>query len=128
MKKLVYMFLLVGSLLIGANVVNAAGDGAKKNKAKMKYVSCSDQTAQIKSLIGSPDLLLNETTNVTVKFNISENNIVSVSEVTTENARLKQYVMQKLNGKRIDGNDVAMNDQTFSLVFKKQEESIFTIY
>ncbi len=128
MKKLVYMFLLVGSLLIGANVVNAAGDGTKKNKAKMKYVSCSDQTIQIKTLIGSPDVLINESATVNVVFSISENNIVSVTEVNTENAKLKQYVLQKLNGKRINGNDVAMSDQSLMLVFQKQKEEIFTIY
>ena len=83
MKKLVYMFLLVGSLLIGANVVNAAESGSKKHKAKMKYVSCSDQTSQIKTLIGIPDLVFDESASVKVEFSISEDNIISVKEVKT---------------------------------------------
>ncbi len=124
MKKLVYMFLLVGSLLIGANVVNAAG----KNKTKMKYVSCADQTAQIKSLIGTPDLQLNGTSSVKVEFSIDENNIITVKEVKTDNAKLKEFVTQKLNGKRINGNCIEMKEQSLNLVFATQKEEIYTIY
>lgn len=122
MKKLVYMFLLVGSLLIGANSVNAAG------KNKTKYVSCADQTTQIKELIGLPDLTLDKSSTVKVIFSISENNVISVSDVKTENEQLRKFVMNKLNGKRICGNNIEMKDQSFNLVFLAQKEEIYTIY
>lgn len=126
MKKLVYMFLLVGSLLIGANVVNATSHGNKKSKAKM-VVSCSEQTAQIKALIGTPDLALTESALVKIAFSISENNIISVTDVKTDNAELKKFVFQKLNGKRIDGNNIEMKDQLLNIAFQNQEEK-FNVY
>jgi hypothetical protein len=124
MKKLVYMFLLVGSLLIGANVVNAAG----KNKTRMKYVSCSDQTTQIKELIGTPDLSLSESSSVKVKFSISEDNIITVTDVKTDNEQLRNFVTSRLNGKRINGNHIEMKDQSLNLMFLAKKEEIYTIY
>jgi hypothetical protein len=129
MKNLVYMFLLVGSLLIGANAVNAAADGSKKHKAKMKYVSCSDQTSQIKSLIGNPDLSLkNEVSSVEVNFNISDDNVISVNNINSDNAELKEYVFKKLDGKAIRGNEVELKNQTLTLVFKAEKAKIYSIY
>jgi hypothetical protein len=128
MKKLAFMFLLVGSLLIGTNVVIAAGDGAKKNKAKTRYVSCSDQTNQIKALIGSPDVLLETTSKVEVNFNISEDNTISVNEIKAENVELEKFVFEKINGKKIEGNQVEMKNQTLSLVFKTGQSDVYSIY
>jgi hypothetical protein len=128
MKKLAFMFLLVGSLLIGANVVNAAGDGAKKNKAKTRYVSCSDQTNQIKALIGSPDIVLNATSKIEVNFNISEDNTISVNEIKTDNVELEKFVFEKMNGQKIEGNQIEMKNQTLSLVFKTGQSDVFSVY
>ncbi len=124
MKKLVYMFLLVGSLLIGTNGVSVAG----KNKTKMKYVSCADQTTQMKDLIGVPDLSIAESSPVKVEFSISEDNIISVTDVKTEDTKLKEFIFQKLNGKRINGNYIETKDQSLNLVFQTQKEEISTIY
>ena len=128
MKKLAFMFLLVGSLLIGANVVNAAGDGAKKNKAKTRFVTCSEQTDQIKALIGSPDILLDAASKIEVNFNISEDNTISVNEIKTDNVELEKFVFEKINGKRIEGNQVEMKNQTLSLVFKTGQADVFNVY
>ncbi|HVD98962.1 MAG TPA: hypothetical protein VNB90_12220 [Cytophagaceae bacterium] len=127
MKKLAYMFLIVGSLLAGANVVNAAGDGAKK-KAKTRFVSCSEQTSQIKALIGSPDLVLESTSKVEVNFSLNEYNVITVNDVKTDNADLKKYVYSKMNGNRIHGNDVDMKDQKITLVFKPEQQPIFSVF
>lgn len=126
MKKLAYMFLLVGSLLVGANVVNAAGDGAKK-KAKTRFVSCSEQTNQIKALIGNPEVLLDGSEKVEVNFSINEYNVITVNEVKTDNQELKNYIINKVNGSKINGNEVEMKNQTVSMVFRA-EETVFTIY
>lgn len=126
MKKLAYMFLLVGSLLMGANVVNAAGDGAKK-KAKTRFVSCSEQTNQIKALIGNPEVLLDGSEKVEVNFSIDEYNVITVNEVKTDNQELKSYIISKVNGSKINGNEVDMKNQSVSMVFRP-EETVFTIY
>jgi hypothetical protein len=128
MKKLAFMFLLVGSLLIGANVVNAAGGGSKKDKAKTRYVSCSEQTNQIKALIGSPDILLDASSKVEVNFNISEDNTISVNEIKTDNVELEKFVFEKMNGKRIEGNQIEMKNQTLSLVFKTGQSDVYNVY
>ncbi len=127
MKKLAYMFLIVGSLLVGANVVNAAADGAKK-KAKTRFVTCSEQTNQMMALIGSPDILLNGTSKVEVNFNINEYNVITVNEVKSDNAELAKFVSSKINGTRIDGNEVQMKNQSLTLVFKTEQEEIYTVY
>ena len=128
MKKLAFMFLLVGSLLIGANVVNAAGDGARKSKAKTRFVSCSEQTNQIKDLIGSPDILLDEASKVEVNFNISEDNTISINEIKTDNVELEKFVFERINGKKIEGNQIEMKNQTLSLVFKTGQSEVFNVY
>ncbi len=125
MKKLAYMFLLVGSLLLGTNVVNA--DGAKK-KSRTKFVSCADQTCQIKALIGSPDIFLDRSSKVEVKFSINEYNVITVNEVNAENAELRNFVYNKMNGSRINGNEVEVKDQSLKLLFKPEVEEIFLVY
>jgi hypothetical protein len=127
MKKLAYMFLIVGSLLMGANVVNAAGDGAKR-KAKTRFVSCSEQTCQIKALIGSPDIALKGTSKVEVNFSINEYNVITVNEVKTDNEELKNYIYSKVNGSRIHGNEVEMTNQSLTIVFKSEKQEIFVVY
>ena len=127
MKKLVYMFLLVGSLLIGANVANAADYGNKKNKAKM-YVSCSEQTAQLKALIGNPNLVLDQSYIVKVTFSINENNVVTINDIKTDNAELKRLVFQKLNGKQIEGNNVEINNQSLTIAFENQDDKSNVFY
>ena len=127
MKKLAYMFLIVGSLLIGANVVNAAEDGAKR-KAKTRFVSCQEQTCQIKALIGSPDIALKGSSKVEVNFSINEYNVITVNDIRTDNAELKQYIYSKVNGSRINGNDVEMSNQTLKLLFTTEKQEIFVVY
>lgn len=127
MKKLAYMFLIVGSLLAGANVVNAAEDGAKR-KAKTRFVSCQEQTCQIKALIGDPDILLDGASKVEVNFSINEYNVITVNDIKTDNEALKKYIYSKLNGSRIHGNDVEMTNQTLKLLFRTEKQDIFVVY
>jgi hypothetical protein len=121
MKKLVFMSLLVGSLLIGTTVVNAAGDGAMKSKDKMKYVSFSEQINQIKELIEGPDLILKDASRAVVNFDISEDNRITVNEIKTDNIELEKFIFEQMNGKKIKGNNVEMKNMMVAFVFRNEK-------
>ena len=115
------MFLLVGSLLIGTNVVNATGNGAMNSKDKAKYVSLSEQVQQIKELIEGPDLELKDASRAVVNFNISEDNRISVNEIKTDNIELEKFIFGQLNGKKIKGNNVEMKNMILNFVFRNEK-------
>lgn len=126
MKKLSFIVLLVGSLLLGTTFAKASNYG-EKDRTKSRYVTCAEQTSQMKELIGTPDFI-SKTTTLEIVFDLNEYNTITLSEVKTDNAELRKYVYRNLNGKRIFGNDRVMSNQSLNLVFNVQQETIFLVY
>ena len=126
MKKLAYIFLLAGSLVMGINSVNAADDGAK-SKAKTRFVSYNEQTSQIKVLIGTPGFEVGETTSIEVNFNMSEDNVLSVNSINTDNIKIEKYVFKQINGKKIKGNNIELKNQTIRVDFVPDKQVVFNI-
>jgi hypothetical protein len=127
MKKITFLFLIVGSLLIGTTLTNASNDGVDKNRSKTRFVSCEEQTTQINELIGNPGFIKGSV-KADIVFNMNEFNIITVSDVKTENEALKKYIYQKLNGKRIQGNEVEMLNQKLSMRFTNERDKTFLVF
>lgn len=128
MKKVVIVFLMVSSLLLGTNLVNATHNDTKKDRTKTKMVTCTEQVDQIMTLIGTPSFDMSGETKVVVRFSLNEHNLVEVTEVVTENAALQKYVIQKMNGKRIRGNEVEVKDQSLTILFVAEQNEVYTVY
>ncbi|HSZ24476.1 MAG TPA: hypothetical protein VK766_02100 [Cytophagaceae bacterium] len=118
MKKTTFLCFVIASLIVTVNVANA-GIGGDKKQTKVKHVSSAEYTKQIKALIGTPDLSLESSFKVDVNFDVSEDNIISVNEIITDNVALEKYIFEKINGMKINGNDIEMKNKTLSFVFKR---------
>jgi hypothetical protein len=127
MKTLIYIALLASSFLIGKTWVYASDEDSGKT-TRMQYVSCDAQTEQMKDIVGSPNVVLTNTTIVEVNFSLDADNTVHINSVKSEEAALEKVVYRKLNGKQINGNNIVVKNQTINLVFRPEKQTDFLIY
>lgn len=123
MKKSAFVILLIGSLLTGMNVANAASSKAKK--AKARHVSMAEQ----KNLLGTmvSGALSDYASNSIVSLNVrvTEQNTISVVEINTEDKELEKTLIKALQGKKIKGNNENVSlVMTLEIVPEVQESSM----
>lgn len=94
-----FKFFTVAVALFAAQFVMA--DPSEKIKERSRSVS-----VEIEKLLGHSGLIIEENFTVTVIFSLTEERTIEIYSVKTENEAVKQFILEKLEGKSLGNKNL----------------------